>query len=71
MVEYGHGVSEGAGTVAGSQGGLGGSGGGDWGGNLVRVATDAVDTISTLPAEQLLLLIGAIVIGFVLFKRAF
>ncbi len=70
MVEYGHGVSEGAGQVSGSQGGLGG-GGGDWGGRVMDMASDAVTEISALPPAQLLLLIAAVVIGLFLLKRAF
>ena len=71
MVEYGHGVGEGTSGVSGYGGGGGGAaGGGDWGAGLGRVAGDAVDTVAALPAEQLLLLVVAIVIGLFLLKRA-
>ncbi len=74
MVEYGHGVGEGTSGVSGygggGGGGVGGGGGGDWGAGLGRMAGDAVDTISALPAEQLLLLVVAIVVGLWILKRA-
>jgi hypothetical protein len=70
MVEYGHGVSEGAGQVSGSQGGFG-SGGGDWGSRIGDMASDAVNGLSALSPAQLLLLIAVIVIGFFVLKRAF
>jgi hypothetical protein len=71
MIEYGHGVSEGAGQFSGSTGGDGGSaGGGDWGLTFGRMAGDAVDTVTALPAEQLLLLVVAIVVGFWILRRA-
>lgn len=69
MVEYGHGVSEGAGQVSGSGGGLG-SGGGDWGARIGDIANDAVTGLSTLSPAQLLLLIAVVVIGFFVLKRA-
>lgn len=70
MVEYGQGVSEGAGKFSGSAGG-GSGGGGDWGGNLMAAATDAVDTVLALPTEQLLLLLAVVIVGLVILKRAF
>lgn len=69
MVEYGHGVSEGAGQVSGSQGGLG-SGGGDWGARIGDIANDAVSGLAALSPAQLLLLIVVVVIGFFVLKRA-
>lgn len=71
MVEYGQGVSEGAGQVSGSQGGLGGSGGGDWGAGLAGAASDLVAEVTALPPAQLLLLAAVILVGLVLLKRAF
>ena len=68
MTEYGRGVGEGAG-VGGSTGGDGG-GGGDWGGNLVAMGSDAVDTVLSLPAEQLLLLFVVVLAGLFVLKRA-
>jgi hypothetical protein len=70
MVEYGQGVSEGAGTVAGSGGGLGGSGGGDWGAGILGAASDAVDQVAGLPPAQLLLLAIVVLVGLMLLKRA-
>jgi hypothetical protein len=69
MVEYGHGVSEGAGTFGGSQG-VGGGGGGDWGGQIVRMASDAADQISSLPPGQLLIMAAVIVVGLMVLRRA-
>lgn len=73
MFEYGGGLSEGpAGQVGGSGGGAASGGGAnlDWGAQLVRGASDAVDTIAALPTEQLLLLVAAIIIGLWVLKRA-
>ena len=70
MVEYGHGISEGAGSVAGSQGGRAGVNG-DWGAQIVNMASDAVDQVTALPPAQLLLLIAIVVIGLFILKRAF
>lgn len=69
MTEYGRGVGEGAGRFSGSSGG-GGGGGGDWGGNLMGIAPDAVDTIVSLPTEQLLLLVVVVLAGLFVLKRA-
>lgn len=72
MTEYGRGVGEGAGQFGGSAGGsgVGGGGGGDWGGNLMALASDAVDTVVSLPTEQLLLLIVVVLAGLFVLKRA-
>jgi hypothetical protein len=70
MTEYGRGVGEGAGQFGGSTGGAGGGGGGDWGGNLMALASDAVDTVVSLPTEQLLLLIVVVLVGLFVLKRA-
>ena len=69
MVEYGHGVAEGAGQVSGSSGG-GGGGPTDWGGAIGNLVGDAVTTVTRLPTEQLLLLIVAIIVGFWILRRA-
>lgn len=72
MFEYGGGISKGpAGQVGGS--GSGGAGSGadlDWGAQLVHRASDAVNTIVALPAEQLLLLVAVIIIGSWILRRA-
>ena len=70
MTEYGRGVGEGAGRFGGSSGGGGGGGGGDWGGNLVAMGSDAVDTVLSLPTEQLLLLFVVVLVGLFVLKRA-
>jgi hypothetical protein len=70
MTEYGRGVGEGAGQFGGSTGGAGGGGGSDWGGNLMALASDAVDTVVSLPTEQLLLLIVVVLVGLFVLKRA-
>jgi hypothetical protein len=70
MTEYGHGVAEGAGQFSGSGGGGAAGGGGDWGFALGRAVGDAVDTVTALPAEQLLLLVVAVVVGFWILRRA-
>ena len=69
MFEYGGGISEGP---AGQVGGSGGGGGAnlDWGAQLVARASDAVGTIAALPAEQLLLLVAGILVGFWILRRA-
>ena len=69
MVEYGHGVAEGAGQVSGSSGGGAGATS-DWGGAIGNTIGDAVSTITALPAEQLLLLIVAVIVGFWILRRA-
>lgn len=68
MTEYGRGVGEGAGRFGGSGGGGGGPG--DVGGDLMAMASDAVDTIVSLPTEQLLLLIVVVLAGLFVLKRA-
>ena len=70
MTEYGQGVAEGAGQFSGSGGGGAAGGGGDWGFALGRAVGDAVDTVTALPAEQLLLLVVAVVVGFWILRRA-
>jgi hypothetical protein len=70
MVEYGQGV----GQATGVAGGGGGGGGGqtmDAGAAIGQFVGNAVHTISTMPPTQLAILVIALVVGFVLFKRAF
>jgi hypothetical protein len=67
MVEYGNGVSQGAGQVAGGGGGGGGSVDvgraiGDW-------VQSAEHTISTMPAWELAVLVAAVIAGFFLIRR--
>ena len=67
MVEYGNGVGHATGVA-------GGSGGGqtmDAGAAIGQFVGNAVHTISTMPPTQLAILVVALVVGFVLFKRAF
>ena len=73
MVEYGHGVSGGAGGFAGSQGG-GGGGVTDAGGNIATMleglAGDAATTISGLP--PFVVALGAVVLvlaGLMVLRR--
>ena len=68
MVEYGNGVGQATGVATG------GSSGGqamDAGAALGQFVDNAVHTISTMPPTQLAVLVVVIVIGFVVFKRAF
>jgi hypothetical protein len=72
MVEYGQGVSGGAGQVSGSGGGGGGGGvNGDWGGAIGQAVNDAANTISAMPPWQLALIVVAIIGGLIILKRAF
>ena len=67
MVEYGNGIGQGPAGQAGP-----GGGGGDLGAQLMNAATGAVDTVTRLPTEQLvLLIIGVVLIGLFVLKRAF
>ncbi len=69
MVEYGNGISQGP---AGQVGGGGGGGGSmDAGAAFGQFVSSSVHTITTLPPAQLGLLIVIVVIGLVIFKRAF
>ncbi len=78
MLEYGRGVGESSGQAGGAQGGgsgggslVGGSGGGDWGAMIVQAGNDAVQWVVTLPPAQLFLLVVAVVVGFIVLRRAF
>lgn len=67
MVEYGQGVGQATGVA-------GGGGGGqqmDAGAAVGQFVNNAVHTLSTMPPTQLALLVVIVVIGFVIFKRAF
>jgi hypothetical protein len=69
MVEYGQGVGQATGVAGG-----GGGGGGqtmDAGAAIGQFVGNAVHTISTMPPTQLAILVIALVVGLVLFKRAF
>jgi hypothetical protein len=68
MVEYGQGVGQATGA------GGGGGGGGqtmDAGAAFGQFVGNAVHTIQTMPPTQLALLVVIVVIGLVIFKRAF
>ena len=67
MVEYGNGISQGAGQAGGGGGGGGGSvdlgtAVGDW-------ISSAGHTISTMPPGQLVVLIVAVLAGLFLLRR--
>ena len=69
MVEYGQGVGQATGVAGG-----GGGGGGqtmDAGAAIGQFVGNAVHTISTMPPTQLAILVIVLVVGLVLFKRAF
>jgi hypothetical protein len=68
MVEYGQGVGQATG-VAGGGGGGGGSM--DAGVAFGQFIDNAAYTLSTMPPMQLALLVVIVVVGFVIFKRAF
>lgn len=68
MVEYGQGVGQGTG-VAGGSGGGGGSL--DAGAAIGQFVDNAAYTLSTMPPTQLALLMIVVIIGLVIFKRAF
>jgi len=67
MVEYGNGVGQATGVAGGSHGG----GSMDAGVAIGQFVNNAVHTVQTMPPAQLAFLVIAIVIGLVLFKRAF
>ena len=69
MLEYGNGVSQGAGRVNGGGGGAGGSS--DMTVQIGRAVNDSIHTLSTLPPSALLGIVVAIVIGLWVLKRAF
>jgi hypothetical protein len=65
MVEYGNGVSQGAGQVSGGHGG----GGVDLGAQLGSWVSSAQHTISTMPAWELAVVVVAVLAGLLLFRR--
>jgi len=65
MVEYGNGVSQGAGGA----GGAGGGGSVDVGAAIGDWVSNAGHTISTMPPAELAVLIVAIIAGLFLVKR--
>ncbi|HEX2755041.1 MAG TPA: hypothetical protein VHM48_06240 [Candidatus Limnocylindrales bacterium] len=67
MVEYGNGV----GQATGAAGGTGGGQTMDAGAAFGQFVGNAVHTISTMPPTQLALLVVIVVVGLVIFKRAF
>jgi hypothetical protein len=67
MVEYGNGVSQGAGQVGGGHGGGGGSV--DLGTAVGGWVSNAAHAISTMPPAELAVLIVAIVAGLILLRR--
>jgi hypothetical protein len=69
MVEYGNGVSQGAGQVAG--GGHAASTTVDVGSSVGQFVNDSVHTISTMPPAMLAASIVVIFFGLLLLKRAF
>jgi hypothetical protein len=68
MVEYGNGVGQATG-VAGGGSGSGGSM--DAGAAVGQFLQNAVHTISTMPPTQLVLLVVVVLVGLLIFKRAF
>jgi hypothetical protein len=67
MVEYGQGV----GQATGVGGHAAGGGTQDLGAGAAAFVTDAVNTVATLPPEQLLVLLLAVFFGLILLRRAF
>jgi hypothetical protein len=67
MVEYGNGVSQGAGQVSGGHGGGGGNV--DLGTQLGSWVSSAQHTISTMPAWELAIVVVAVIAGLVLIRR--
>ena len=67
MVEYGNGV----GTATGVAGGGHGGGSMDAGAAFGQFVSDTVNNISSLPPTTLFLGVVVLIVGFILFKRAF
>jgi hypothetical protein len=65
MVEYGNGVSQGAGQAGGGSGGASM----DVGASLSQLVTDSVHTISATPPGILVLWFVIIVVGLMMLKR--
>jgi hypothetical protein len=71
MGEYGRVVGQGSETARGTAGKSGGGGVTDLGGDVVGTIGNAIDQVAALPPEVLLLLAAAVLIGFVVLRRAF
>jgi hypothetical protein len=70
MVEYGNGVSDVAGKVAG--GGSSGAGQSvDVGASMSQFVTNSMHTISTVPPAYLVVAIVVIFLGLIMLRRAF
>ncbi|HEY3164165.1 MAG TPA: hypothetical protein VGJ71_07370 [Candidatus Limnocylindrales bacterium] len=67
MVEYGNGVGQASGVAGGSGGGQSMDAGAAFG----QFIDNAVHTVSTMPPAQLALLVVIVVVGLLIFKRAF
>ncbi len=68
MVEYGHAVGQGTGHTGG---GSGVAQSGDWSAQIGGIVSDTANNIAALPPAELLLLVIAVIVGFVILKRAF
>jgi hypothetical protein len=68
MVEYGNGVSQGAGQVSGGSGG-GGGGSLDVGREVGNWVSSAAHTIQTMPPAELLFIAVVLVLGLFVVKR--
>ena len=68
MTEYGNGVGQATGVAGGSGGGASSM---DAGVAVGQFFNNAVHTVSTMPPTQLALLVVAVVVGLLIFKRAF
>lgn len=67
MVEYGNGISQGAGQVGGGHAGQQMDAGAAFG----QFVSNSVHTLAAMPPAQLALLAVIVVIGLVILKRAF
>jgi hypothetical protein len=67
MVEYGNGV----GTATGVAGGGHGGGSTDAGAAFGQFVSDTINNITSLPPTTLFLVVVVLVVGLILFKRAF
>lgn len=67
MLEYGQGV----GQATGVAGGGGGGGTQDVGANAAAFVSNAINTVSSLPPETLVLIVVLIVVGLFVLRQAF
>lgn len=67
MVEYGNGVGQATGATGGGQAGAQMDAGAAFG----QFVSSSIHTIQTMPPAQLALLVVIIVVGLLIFKRAF